>query len=197
MVQGKDSRDRCVGFSTGTKLPEVIAVCTALNAKAVNEVMIAQFSRIALPKVAQRLLLLGLVSSLTTGGIVLVPAIADRSTMVVAQDVDALVSNDELFTRYVRAAFAIERQRRSMMGQVKELTGGAVPGNVCAKIGSLPAELQEPVGAVCTSFARYAEATVSKRFQLSKDEFNAYQRLANNPAMRDRVAEKIQALGLK
>jgi hypothetical protein len=170
----------------------------ALNAQAVNEAMIAQFFRIAsVPKVAQRLLLLGLVSSLTTGGIVLVPTIADRSTRVMAQDVDALVSNDELFTRYVRAAFAIEKQRRSMMGQVKQLTGGAVPNNVCAKIGELPGELQEPVGAVCSSFARYAEATVSQRFKLKKDEFNAYQRLANNATMRGHVSEKIKALGLK
>jgi Domain of unknown function (DUF4168) len=149
-------------------------------------------------RVRRTCLTAGLLLVSSTSTIVLPSLIAHPTGQVMAQENDqAILDNDEIFTRYVRAAFAIEKQRRSMMGQVKELMGGSVPSNVCGNLDSLPGEVQAPVGAICTSYTRYVSATVYQKQKLTKDEFNAFQRQMNQPAMRQRINQKIQVLELK
>jgi hypothetical protein len=149
-------------------------------------------------RVRRTCLTAGLLLVTGTSTIVVPSLIAHPSGQVIAQENDqAILDNDEIFTRYVRAAFAIEKQRRSMMGQVKELMGGAVPSNVCSNLDNLPGEAQAPVGAICASYTRYVSATVYQKQRLTKEEFNAFQRQMNQPAMRQRINQKIQELELK
>jgi Domain of unknown function (DUF4168) len=118
---------------------------------------------------------------------------------VMAQDADqVIIDNDEIFTRYVRAAFTIEKQRQSMMAQVKELTGGEIPtNNVCGNIDKFPGDQQEPIRAICASYSRYVAATAYQKYKLSKEEFNAFQRRVKTPEMRQRIDQKLQELELK
>jgi Domain of unknown function (DUF4168) len=134
------------------------------------------------------------VSTIAVSTIALTP---DR---VMAQDADqeAILANDEIFTRYVRAAFAIEKQRQSMMAEVKTLTNGEVPtNNVCGNIDKFPAESQESVRAICQSYSKMVAAIAYQKYKLSKDEFNIFQRRVRTPEMRERIDAKIQALELK
>jgi hypothetical protein len=131
--------------------------------------------------------------TIAVGSIALVP---DR---VMAQDNDqAILANDEIFTRYVRAAFAIEQQRQSMMAQVKDLTNGEVPtNNVCGNIDKFSAEAQESVRVICQSYSKMVNAIAFQKYKLSKEEFNIFQRRVRTPEMRERIEAKIQALELK
>jgi Domain of unknown function (DUF4168) len=131
--------------------------------------------------------------SLTVGSIALAP---DR---VMAQDADqAILDNDDIFTRYVRAAVAIEKQRQSMMADVKSLTNGEVPtNNVCGNIDKFPGGVQEEVRAICQSYSKVVAAIAYQKYKLSKDEFNVFQRRVRTPEMRQRIDAKIQALELK
>lgn len=122
----------------------------------------------------------------------------DASITVLAQEQDdqAILDDEELFTKYVRAALDIERQRRSMMGQVKEFTGGSVPSNVCANLKALPESQQPLIQGICTSFAKFASATVTRKYKLLPKQFNAFQRRVGTPAMQKRINQKIQELKL-
>ncbi len=138
-------------------------------------------------------------TSSITAGTIAVGSIAVAPDRVMAQDADqAILDNDEIFTRYVRAAFAIEKQRQSMMAEVKTLTNGEVPtNNVCGNIDKFPAEAQEPVRAICVSYSKVVAAIAYQKYKLSKDEFNIFQRRVRTPEMRERIDAKIQALELK
>jgi hypothetical protein len=139
---------------------------------------------------AARVLLLGSLSLGTMATTLVMPTLlSQRSGMALAQSEDG-------FTRYVRAAFEIEKQRRQMMRQVKESTGGNVPGNVCSNLGQVGESVRGQVQGVCGEFARFAGAAV-KKHGLSKDEFNKYQSQMGNPDTMKAVNAKIQELGLK
>jgi hypothetical protein len=161
----------------------------------------------SLLRLARRAALFGSLTLLTATSAIVLPTITDRAAgprltfadRVMAQDADqAILDNDEVFTRYVRAAVTIEKQRQSMMAQVKDLTGGEVPtNNVCGNIDKFAAEIQEPVRAICVSYSRYVAATAYQKYKLTKEEFNAFQRRVRNPEMRQRIDQKIQELELK
>jgi Domain of unknown function (DUF4168) len=138
-------------------------------------------------------------TSVVAAGSIAVSSIALVPDRVMAQDTDqAILDNDEIFTRYVRAAFAIEKQRQSMMAEVKTLTNGEVPtNNVCGNIDKFSGEVQESVRAICQSYSKVVAAIAYQKYKLSKDEFNAFQRRVRTPEMRERIDAKIQALELK
>jgi hypothetical protein len=114
-------------------------------------------------------------------------------TIAVAQEQPP---QDSEFNRYVRAAFEIETKRRQMMGQVKQITGGNVPNNVCASLDQVAANIRGQVQEICQSFATFASSAV-KRNGLSSAQFNQYQRQMNDPEMVKQVNSAIQQMGLK
>ncbi|MGI0490856.1 DUF4168 domain-containing protein [Alkalinema pantanalense CENA528] len=107
-------------------------------------------------------------------------------------------AEESSFTRYVRAAFEIEKQRRALIGKVKELTDGNVPNNVCHSSGleQIPGGIREAVQGICNNFNRFAGETV-KKYQLKPEEFNGFQRQAGNSDMRERINAEIKRLNLK
>jgi hypothetical protein len=120
--------------------------------------------------------------------VAVVPSHLHDRGVAVAQDGDA-------FERYVRAAFEIEKERRGMMGQVKTITNGNVPNNVCRNLNQIGDEGQRnQVQGICAKFAKFASDTV-KKHKLSTDEFNRFQSQANG--MRQQINDKIQQLQLK
>ncbi|MEB3292051.1 MAG: DUF4168 domain-containing protein [Synechococcales bacterium] len=92
------------------------------------------------------------------------------------------------FTRYVRAAFEIEKQRRSLMTQVKQLTEGQVPEEVCSSSGfnRLSPQFQGSVNSICRNFNEFAVKTIC-RYDLSMDEFNRFQRQARSSNAKERA----------
>ncbi len=101
----------------------------------------------------------------------------------------------DTFERYVRAAFEIEKERRGMMGQVKTITGGNVPNNVCRNVSQITDEGQRnQVKGICDKFSKFATDT-TKKYKLSSQDFNRYQSQAGT--MRPQVNEMIQKLQLK
>ncbi len=137
-----------------------------------------------------RLLLLGSLSMASMTTALLAPSVLPQQSGV------AMAQSEDAFTRYVRAAFEIERQRSRMMRQVKESTGGNVPGNVCNNLGQVGDNVRGQVQNACEEFARFASAAVQKN-KLSNDEFNKFQRQARNADMMKNINAKIQELGLK
>ena len=113
-------------------------------------------------------------------------------TIAVAQE----KPQESEFNRYVRAAFAIEKQRRQMMGQVKQIMGGNVPNNVCANLDQVSANIRGQVQEICQNFASFAGNTV-KSYGLSPVQFNQYQRQMSNPEMVKQVNSAINQMGLK
>jgi hypothetical protein len=150
-------------------------------------------------RLARRACVIGGLALLTGTSAIVLPMATGHVDSVMAQDADqAILDNDEIFTRYVRAAFTIEKQRQSMMAQVKELTGGEIPtNNVCGNIDKFPGDQQEPIRAICVSYSRYVSATAYQKYKLSKEEFNAFQRRVKTPEMRQRIDAKLQELELK
>ena len=109
-------------------------------------------------------------------------------------------AEESKFTRYVRAAFDIEKQRRALIAQVKELTDGNVPSNVCQPSGleQLSGDIRGTVSGICQNFQAFAGRTISRQdINLTPEEFNAFQRQANKPEMRKQIAEEIKRLNLK
>jgi Domain of unknown function (DUF4168) len=148
---------------------------------------------------ASRACVIGGLALLTGTSTIVLPMATGHFDSVMAQDADqAIIDNDEIFTRYVRAALTIEKQRQSMMAQVKELTGGEIPtNNVCGNVDKFPGDQQEPIRAICASYSRYVAATAYQKYKLSKEEFNAFQRRVKTPEMRQRIDQKLQELELK
>ncbi len=148
---------------------------------------------------ARRASVIGGLALLAGTSTIVLPIATGDVDHVMAQDADqAIIDNDEIFTRYVRAALAIEKQRQSMMAQVKELTGGEIPtNNVCGNIDKFLGDQQEPIRAICASYSRYVAATAYQKYKLSQEEFNAFQRRVRTPEMRQRIDQKLQELALK
>lgn len=103
------------------------------------------------------------------------------------------------FTRYVRAAFEIEKTRRSLLDQVKQLTGGNVPSNVCqaSSLAQVQSNVRDQVKAICNNFSAQAKAIVQDKYKLSREEFNGFQRQSQDPAMKSRIDAEIRNLNLR
>ena len=161
----------------------------------------SNFSRLFWLKSSRRLFqacTIGSLSLLTLMSSVCLPPLFGQTDQAVAQENDqAVLNDDELFTRYVRAAWEVERERRRMMGEVKQLTGGSLPANVCANLDRLSSTQRSPVQAICNDFAQFASQIVTQKYGLSIWQFNVFQRRVGEPAMRQRINDKIQALNLK
>jgi len=104
----------------------------------------------------------------------------------------AAYAQEASFTRYVRAVFAIEQQRRVLMSQVKNMTGGDLPDNVCdSGFSKLSAQFQGPVRDICNQFNRSAMDIVNKHNVAA--EFNEFrkQTMSSDPKVRRDMQEKI------
>ena len=62
-------------------------------------------------------------------------------------------SQEPTFTRYVRAAYELEITRRPLDEEVKKLTGGNAPSNVCSKVDQVQANVRDRVRDICAGFA--------------------------------------------
>jgi Domain of unknown function (DUF4168) len=109
----------------------------------------------------------------------------------------AMAQEESAFTRYVRAAYDIEKQRRQLMSQVKQMTGGNVPKDVCQSgLGQLPENVRTSVQGNCSNFTGFASTTV-KKYNLRSDEFNKYQQQSRDPNFQKQINDEIHRLNLK
>ena len=110
----------------------------------------------------------------------------------------AAYAQESSFTRYVRAAFAIEQKRRSLMAQVKNMTGGDYPDNVCdSGFPKLSGQFQGPVRDICNQFNRSAMDIVNKHNLAA--EFNGFrkQAMSSDPKVRRDMQERVDAEKLR
>jgi hypothetical protein len=115
-----------------------------------------------------------------------------------ALDGKAYAQEDQAFTRYVKSAVEIEKTRQRLLDEVKQLTGGNLPSNVCqpntvAQIDPLP---RERVRNICDDFSTQAIQIVDRN-GLSRDEFNRYQKQARDITMRTQIEAEIRRLRLR
>lgn len=110
-------------------------------------------------------------------------------------------AQESSFTRYVRAIFEIEQARRSLMSQVKQMTGGNLPDNVCdAGFVKLQGQFQGPVRDICNRFNDAAGRIVSK-YNITS-EFNGFQQQAMSSdrkvkrEMQKRISDEMRRLNL-
>jgi hypothetical protein len=110
-------------------------------------------------------------------------------------------AQESSFTRYVRATFEMEVERRSMMSQLKEITGGNLPENVCGDgFKQVQGNYQGSVRDFCNRFNASAARIVNKH-NIS-GEFNGFQQQtkSKNPdvsrAMNKRMADERRRLNL-
>ncbi len=115
--------------------------------------------------------------------------------------IQAAYAQESSFTRYVRAVFAIEQERRSLISQVKTMIGDDLPDNVCdAGFSKLSGQFQGPVRDICNKFNRSAVEIVNKH-NIS-DEFNTFQKQAMSPDrkvsrdMKQKVSNEMRRLKL-
>lgn len=104
----------------------------------------------------------------------------------------AAYAQEASFTRYVRAVFAIEQKRRSLMSQVKTMTGGDLPDNVChSGFSKLSEQFQGPVRDICNQFNRSAIDIVNKNNVSA--EFNEFrkQAMSSDPKVRRDMQQKV------
>lgn len=146
-------------------------------------------------RVLNRSMLLGALSSIAVlAG--WTPNFSEQSKMFDA----AAYAQDQptAFTRYVRAAVEIERTRQRLLDQVKQLTGGNVPNNVCqpGNIAQLNEGVRGQVKQICDSFSAQAVQIVTRN-GLSREEFNRYQKQAQQPSMRSQIEAEIRRLQLR
>ena len=107
-------------------------------------------------------------------------------------------SDESALTRYVRAAYEIETTRRSMVSQVKEMTQGEMPSNVCQpnSIAQLQSGIRDRVKGICDNFRAQADAIV-KKHNLSREEFNDFQKRSQQPETRNQIESEIRRLGFQ
>ncbi len=109
-------------------------------------------------------------------------------------------SQESVFTRYVRAAYELEITRRPLGEEVKRLTGGNAPSNVCSKVDQVQADVRDRVREICTGFAAQRKAIVYDKYKLSQDEFNGFQRQmidsSTRAEMEGKVNVELKRLGL-
>lgn len=100
-------------------------------------------------------------------------------------------SPESVFTRYARAAYELEITRRPLDEEVKRLTGGNAPSNVCSKVDQVQANVRDRVRDICATFAAQRKAIVYDKYKLSQDEFNGFQRQMIDPATRSEMGAKV------
>lgn len=106
--------------------------------------------------------------------------------------IQAAYAQESSFTRYVRAVFAIEQKRRSLMSQVKTMTGGDLPDDVCnSGFSKLSGQFQGPVRDICNQFNRSAIDIVNKHNVSA--EFNEFrkQSMSSDPKVRRDMQQKM------
>lgn len=106
----------------------------------------------------------------------------------------AASAQEPSFTRYVRAAVGTEQLRQPLEEQVRQLTGGSVPRDVCRNLSQVNPDVRDDVKKLCQKFSRDAARIVFKEQKLSRDEFNAYQTQFGNRAFCERVAQEARRL---
>lgn len=104
-------------------------------------------------------------------------------------------AQESAFTRYVRAAVALEQRRLDLENQLRQATGGNVPKGVCQNINQVNAGSRDRVRGLCQQFRQsYYQILAEQKPQLSVEEFNSYQSQIGNRAMCDRVAQEARRL---
>jgi Domain of unknown function (DUF4168) len=113
----------------------------------------------------------------------------------------AAYAQESSFTRYVRAVFEIEQKRRSLISQVKGMTGRDLPDNVCdSGFSRLQGQFQEPVRDICNRFNNEASRIVNKHNV--SGEFNGFQQQAMSNdrkvkrEMQKRISDEMRRLRL-
>ncbi len=102
-------------------------------------------------------------------------------------------AQEPVFTRYVRAAYELEITRRPLDEEVKRLTGGNAPSNVCSNIDQVQANVRDRVRDICAAFATQRKTIVYDKYKLSQDEFNGFQRQMMDPSTRSDMEGKVTA----
>jgi Domain of unknown function (DUF4168) len=190
-MNARSKLNATLSWNTRLKLNATLNLDAVMNSMAYLSLPRISLSRLAPSRLAP------LVQAIAIGSL----SVASFATVItmpnlITQDHGVAMAQDgDTFERYVRAAFEIEKERRGMMGQVKTITGGNVPNNVCRNLGQIGDEGQRnQVKGICDKFAKFAAEAV-KRQRLSSQEFNKYQSQASS--MRSQVNEMIQKLDLK
>jgi len=118
------------------------------------------------------------------------------SAPTIAQAFDSSASAQEsAFTRFVRAAVALEQRRQTLETQLQQATGGNVPSGVCQNINQVNSGARDQVRSLCQQFRQsYFDNLASQK--LSNDEFNSYYSQMGNRSMCDRVAQEARRLQL-
>jgi hypothetical protein len=144
-------------------------------------------------RVLTRSLLLGALSSIAvlTGW---APNISGHAKLLDS----AAYAQDEAFTRYVKTAFELEKARKPLFNQVKQLIGGPVPNDICrpGTIAQLNTNVRDQVKQICGDFAEEARKILARN-QISRDDFNRYQKQSRDPAMKMQIENTIRTLGLR
>jgi hypothetical protein len=99
------------------------------------------------------------------------------------------------FTRYVRAAFEIEQSRQGFLEQMKQLTGGNVPSDVCRNVSQINPSVRDQAQGICDSFMRRAKEIVAN-YQLKDTEFNNFRRQSQEQGMQTQINNEARRLGL-
>ncbi len=106
----------------------------------------------------------------------------------------AYAQSEDTFTRYVRAAVALEQKRQGLEAQVRQLTGGSLPADVCRNVGQLNPSIQGQVSGICQQFSADAAQIIFNQQKLSRDEFRYYQSQSTNRDMCKKIADKAAEL---
>ncbi len=120
------------------------------------------------------------------------------SASTIAQAFNSSASAQEsAFTRYVRAAVALEQRRQTLQGQLQQVTGGNVPNGVCQNINQVNEGARDQVRGLCQQFRQsFYQILADQKPQLTLEEFNSFQSQVGNRQMCDRVAQEARRLQL-
>lgn len=120
------------------------------------------------------------------------------SAPTIAQAFNSSASAQEsAFTRYVRAAVALEQRRQTLQSQLQQVTGGNVPNGVCQNIDQVNEGARDQVRGLCQQFRQsFFQILAEQKPQLTIDEFNSFQSQVGNRQMCDRVAQEARRLQL-
>jgi Domain of unknown function (DUF4168) len=104
-------------------------------------------------------------------------------------------TEESALTRYVRAAYEIEQTRRSMVEEVKKMTAGNMPSNVCQprSLEQLQTNIREQVKGICANFRTQADSIV-KKHKLTREEFNAFQKRSQEADLSRQIESEIRRL---
>ncbi|MBE9010623.1 DUF4168 domain-containing protein [Pseudanabaenaceae cyanobacterium LEGE 13415] len=142
----------------------------------------------------KRSIVLGALSSIA----VLAGWTPDFSAPTVSQAFNSSAfAQESAFTRYVRAAVALEQRRQTLQSQLQQVTGGNVPSGVCQNIGQVNANSRDQVRNLCQQFRQsFYQILADQKPPLSIDEFNSFQSQVGSRQMCERVAQEARRLQL-